>query len=62
MPRWDDSSFMDVARVGFGLDRNAAMWLSLLGLYSALRGLSQGNPVFPLHQKPKFDFSCSDLL
>ena len=29
--------------------------LSLLVLYSALRGFSPGTPVFPSHQKPTFD-------
>ena len=29
--------------------------LSLLVLYSAVRGFSPGTPVFPFHQKPKFD-------
>ena len=30
-------------------------WLSLLVLYSALRGFSPGTPVFPSPQKPTFD-------
>ena len=29
--------------------------LSLLVLYSAMRGFSPGTPVFPSHQKPTFD-------
>ena len=29
--------------------------LSLLVLYSAIRGFSPGTPVFPSHQKPTFD-------
>ena len=29
--------------------------LSLLVLYSAVRGFSPGTPVFPSHQKPTFD-------
>ena len=29
--------------------------LSLLVLYSAMRGFSLGTPVFPSHQKPTFD-------
>ena len=29
--------------------------LSLLVLYSAMRGFSSDNPVFPSHQKPTFD-------
>ena len=33
--------------------------LSLLVLYSAPRGFSPGNPVFPSLQKPTFDLICS---
>ena len=29
--------------------------LSLLVLYSVMRGFSPGTPVFPFHQKPTFD-------
>ena len=32
--------------------------LSLLVLYSALRGFSPGTPVFPSPQKPTFDLIC----
>ena len=32
--------------------------LSLLVLYSAMRGFSPGTPVFPSHQKPAFDLIC----
>ena len=32
--------------------------LSLLVLYSAMRGFSPGTPVFPSHQKPTFDLIC----
>ena len=32
--------------------------LSLLVLYSAMRGFSLGTPVFPSHQKPTFDLIC----
>ena len=32
--------------------------LSLLVLYSALRGFSPDTPVFPSHQKPTFDLIC----
>ena len=32
--------------------------LSLLVLYSAIRGFSPGTPVFPSHQKPTFDLIC----
>ena len=32
--------------------------LSLLVLYSVLRGFSPGAPVFPSHQKPVFDLIC----
>ena len=35
--------------------------LSLLVLYSAPRGFSQGTPVFPSPQKPTFDLICSDF-
>ena len=35
--------------------------LSLLVLYSAMRGFSPGNPVFPSHQKPTFDLISFDL-
>ena len=33
-------------------------WLSLLVLYSAMRGFPPGTPVFPSHQKPTFDLIC----
>ena len=36
--------------------------LSLLVLYSALRGFSPGAPVFPSHQKPTFDLICRKQL
>ena len=32
--------------------------LSLLVLYSAMRGFPPGTPVFPSHQKPTFDLIC----
>ena len=32
--------------------------LSLLVLYSAMRGFSPGTPVFPSQQKPTFDLIC----
>ena len=32
--------------------------LSLLVLYSAMRGFSPGTPVFPSPQKPTFDLIC----
>ena len=32
--------------------------LSLLVLYSAMRGFLPGTPVFPSHQKPAFDLIC----
>ena len=32
--------------------------LSLLVLYSAMRGFPSGTPVFPSHQKPTFDLIC----
>ena len=32
--------------------------LSLLVLYSAMRGFPPGTPVFPSHQKPAFDLIC----
>ena len=32
--------------------------LSLLVLYSAMRGFPLGTPVFPSHQKPTFDLIC----
>ena len=32
--------------------------LSLLVLYSAMRGFSPGTPVFPSHQKATFDLIC----
>ena len=35
--------------------------LSLLVLYSAMRGFPLGTPVFPSHQKPTFDLIWSDL-
>ena len=38
----------DLRELGNGL-------LSLLVLYSAMRGFSPGTPVFPAHQKPTFD-------
>ena len=38
--------------------RNDQCGLSLLVLYSALRGFSQESPVFLPHQKPKFDLIC----
>ena len=34
--------------------------LSLLVLYSVLRGFSPGTPIFPSHQKPTFDEICCD--
>ena len=37
--------------------------LSLLVLYSAMRGFAPGTPVFPSHQKPAFDLICEfDLI
>ena len=36
--------------------------LSLLVLYSALKGFSPGTQVFSSHQKPTFDFICCDSL
>ena len=37
--------------------------LSLLVLYSAMRGFPPGTPVFPSHQKPTFDLICNaDLI
>ena len=36
--------------------------LSLLVLYSAMRGFSPGTPVFPSHQKPTFDLICRKQL
>ena len=35
--------------------------LSLLVLYSPMRGFSPGTPVFPSHQKPTFDLISFDL-
>ena len=35
--------------------------LSLLVLYSAMRGFPPGTPVFPSHQKPTFDLISFDL-
>ena len=36
--------------------------LSLLVLYSAMRGFSPGTPIFPSHQKPTFDLICRKQL
>ena len=36
--------------------------LSLLVLYSAMRGFPSGTPVFPSHQKPTFDLICRKQL
>ena len=36
--------------------------LSLLVLYSAMRGFSPDTPVFPSHQKPTFDFIRIDFI
>ena len=36
--------------------------LSLLVLYSAMRGFSPGTLVFPSHQKPTFDFIRIDFI
>ena len=37
--------------------------LSLLVLYSAMRGFPPGTPVFPSHQKPAFHLICEfDLI
>ena len=53
---WEATALTTTPLCGQGF---ALCGLSVLGLYSALRGLSQGTPVFPSQKKPKFDFSCS---
>ena len=41
---------------------DAICGLSLLVLYSAMRGFSSGIPVSPSHQKPKVDLICCDFV